>query len=428
MEIVKLEKFNEWWVNKEVKANLLQIHKRPLFSKIGSYLKTRQILLITGLRRVGKTTLMYQLIQSLLDKGIKETYIIYFSFDEELAELDDIIKTYEEKVLKREIKKEKIYIFLDEIQKLSSWQNKIKIYYDLYPNLKFIISGSASVQLSKKAKESLAGRIYDFVLDPLSFKEFLEWRNVEVDIKKIKLFQKKIMPLFYDYLRKGGFPEIIFEEENEKIKSYIKNNIIESIIYKDLPKEFGIKDYELLKTLIEMAANNPGMTINFDRLSKDLKRNKKTIIDYFFYLEYSMLFRIIANYRKGFLISSRKMKKVYLTNTSIPFAFVENFYSNKFMEKLAENFAVIESGAKNYYRNKCEIDIILKYGKNIIPIEVKFGGIETKGIEKFCREFAIKNAIILTKDIFKTVTSNKKEIIMIPIWVFSLFKEIYLKR
>ncbi len=427
MEIEKLAKFNEWWATKKVKTSSLKPHKRPLFFDIQKYIKNRQILLITGLRRVGKTTLIYQLIQHLLDEKTKSLQIVYFSFDEEIADFDDLIKTYEEKVLKRKIQDEKIYIFLDEIQKCKNWQNKIKISYDLYPNIKFIISGSASVQISKKAKESLAGRIFDFLLEPLAFKEFLEWKNIDIDKKKLELFSRDIMPLFYDYLRKGGFPEIIDEEDDEKIKNYIKNNVIERVIYRDLPEEFGIKDYELLKTLIEMIATEPGMIINYDALSRNLKKNKKTIIDYFFYLQYAMLIKIVANYRKGFLISSRKMKKAYIANTTISFALVENFYSDSFLEKIAENFAIIETNAKHYYRNKYEVDIILKKGKKIMPIEAKYGKIEINSMLKFLSEFKLKKAIILTKDIFDKKIVNKKKILLVPLWAFSLVKERYLK-
>lgn len=427
MEIEKLVKFNEWWTTKKVKPSLLKAHKRPLFFDTQKYIKDRQILLITGLRRVGKTTLIYQLIQDLLDKKIKAEKIVYFSFDEELADFDDLIKTYEEKILKRKIQDEKIYIFLDEIQKLENWQNKIKVFYDLYPNMKFIISGSASVKINKKAKESLAGRIFDFLLEPLTFKEFLEWKNIKFDDKKIEIFQKEIMPLFYDYLRKGGFPEIIDEENDEKIKNYIKNDIIERVIYRDLPEEFGIKDYELLKTLIELIAKQPGLIINYDALSKDLHKNKKTIIDYFFYLEYAMLIKIVANYRKGFLVSSRKLKKTYIANTAISFTLVENFYSSAFLEKIAENFAVIETNAKNYYRNKYEVDIILKRGREIMPIEVKYGKIEIDSMLKFLSEFKLKKAIIITKELFDKKTLNKNKILLVPLWAFSLTKEKYLK-
>lgn len=425
MEIEKLVKFNEWWTTKKVKPNLLKLYKRSLFFRIQKYMETRQILLITGLRRVGKTTLMYQIIQDLLDKKIKAEKIIYFSFDEGVVDFDDLIKTYEEKVLKKKIENEKIYIFLDEIQKLDDWQNKIKIYYDLYPNIKFIISGSASVQISKKSKESLAGRVFDFSLEPLTFKEFLEWKNIKIDEKKIELFQRDAMPLFYDYLRKGGFPEIVDEEDDEKIKNYIKNNVIERIIYKDLPEEFGIKDYELLKTIIEMVAKQPGIIVNYDALSRDLHKNKKTIINYFFYLEYAMLIKIIANYRKGFLISSRKLKKVYTTNTAISFALIEDFYSDSILERITENFAVIETNAKNYYRNKYEVDIVLRKGKEIIPIEVKYGKIEINSMLKFLSEFDLKKAIILTKDVFDKKIFKKKKITLVPLWAFSLTKENY---
>ncbi len=426
MEIERLIRFNEWWATKKVKSSLLKEYKRPLFFTVQNYIGKRQILLITGLRRVGKTTLMYQLIQGLLEKGVKAEKIIYFSFDEEIVDFDGLIKTYEEKVLLKKIQDEKIYIFLDEIQKCDNWQNKIKIVYDLYPNIKFIISGSASVQISRKAKESLAGRIFDFLLEPLTFKEFLEWKNVLIDEKKIRLFQAEVKPLFYDYLRKGGFPELVNEDDDEKIKNYVKNNIIERIIYKDLPEEFGIKDYELLKTLIELIAREPGMTINYDALSRDLHKNKKTIIDYFFYLEYAMLIKVLANYRKGFLVSSRKLKKAYIANTAIPFTLVENFYSDRFLEKIAENFAVIVTDAKNYYRNKYEIDVILRKGRKIIPIEVKYGRPETNSMLKFLSEFKLKKAIIVTKDVFDKKTINKRSIVLVPLWNFALMPERYL--
>lgn len=427
MEIEKLIKFNNWWETKRVKSGLLKPHKRALFFELLRYMKMRQILLIKGLRRVGKTTLIYQLIQDLLDSKVKETTIIYFSFDEESADFEDLLKTYTEKVLKKELEFEKIYIFLDEIQKCKEWQNKIKIYYDLYPNIKFIISGSASVQILKKAKESLAGRIFDFVLQPLSFREFLEWKGISIDIKKLELYRNRLQPLFNDYLRKGGFPEIVAEERDDVIKNYIKNNIIERVIFRDLPEEFGIKDYELLKILIELIATNPGMIINYDALSRNLKRSKKTIIDYFFYLEYALLINIVANYRAGFLVTSRKMRKAYLNNTALAFVFVDEFFSDKFLQKIAENFAVIETGAKHYYKNKQEVDMILKVSGKVLPIEVKYGIPNTVSMKKFLDEFKLKNAIILTKDVFDKKTINKRQLFFIPIWAWPFLKEKYVK-
>jgi len=421
MEIENLTKFNEWWVTKKVREDLLKPYRRPLFDELLKYLKDRQILLVMGLRRVGKTTLLYQLIQELLDKGMEPLKILYFSFDEESADIEDLMETYKEKILKTDFEKSgRVYVFLDEIQKTKDWQNKLKIYYDLNPNIKFFISGSASVSLQKKSKESLAGRIYDFILRPLSFKEFLEFKGIKVDVKRIEVYKTKILPLFFDYLRKGGFPEIVEETNDEKIKSYIKNSVIERIIYRDLPIEFGLKDVELLKILIEMVAKNPGMILNYDKLSQDLKRNKRTIINYISYLEYAMILRLVYNYRRGFIVSSRKLKKVYLTNSSLSFVFVDNFYSESFLEKIIEELVINEINAKNYYRNNYEIDAVIKTKKGIVPIEVKYGGIDTKGMIKFLKEFRIKKGIIVTRDKFKEEIVNNKKISSIPIWIFLL--------
>ncbi len=420
MKIDRLTRFNDWWTANSVNEIFLKEYKRPLFDKILDYIEERQILLVTGLRRVGKTTLFYQLIQKLLDDDVEPSRIIYFSFDQESGNIEEILETYKQKVLKKGFRElDKLYVFFDEIQKSENWQNKIKIYYDLYPNIKFFISGSASVNLERKSKESLAGRIYDFKLKPLSFREFLNFKGLKIQWDNLELYEEKIKPLFFDYLRKGGFPEIIDEEKDEKIRKYIRNSVIEKIIYKDLPVEFGIRDIELLKNLMRMIAENPGMILNYNKLSRDLKRSKKTIIDYISYLEYAMVVKIVYNYRKGFRVSSRKLKKLYLTNTGISFAFVDNFYEKNFLEKIVENIVISTVNGTNYYRNSYEIDLIMK-DKTLLPIEVKYGEAETKGMKKFLEEFDIKKGIIVTKEIGKEEKYNSGKIIFIPVQNFLL--------
>jgi predicted AAA+ superfamily ATPase len=422
MDVGVLEVFNEWWVSKRVREVFLKPLKRPLYLKILEYLGERQVLLITGLRRVGKTTMVYQLIQHLLDEGVPEINIVYFSFDEQSADLNELVKIFESSVLKKRMGDEKVYFFLDEIQKCGGWQDKIKIFYDLHPNLKFVITGSASAQIDKRAKESLAGRLYDFNLEPLSFKEFVEWKGLSVDVKRIELYENVLNPVFYDYLRKGGFPELVGEESDEKIKMYVKNSVIEKIVYKDFPEEFHIKDYELMKVLIEMIARNPGLIINYDSLSQELRRNKRTVMNYIFYLQRSFLVRLVSNFRPNFMTSSKKMKKAYLTSTAISFALASDFYGERFMEKIVENFAVIQTNAEYYYRNSYEVDIIIKKEK-ILPIEVKYGKPETRQLEGFMKEYDISKAVLLTKNTFKEKKEGKKTIRLIPVWAFPFLSE-----
>ncbi|MCK4730516.1 MAG: AAA family ATPase, partial [Candidatus Aenigmarchaeota archaeon] len=234
MELTDLDRFNPWWKTGKVKEDLLKDYKRKLYPKISEYVDKKQILLIQGLRRVGKTVIMFQLIQNQLKKT-KPDNILYFSFDEVAYDLKDVLKIYQEMILGKtfEKTKDKIYLFLDEIQKVDDWENKLKVFYDLYPNLKIFISGSSSINLRKNSRESLAGRLFSFTLHPLEFDEFLELNGM--DIKKIRakpeLWKRDILPMFYRYIKFGGFPELATEKNENFARDYILNSVIEKIIY-----------------------------------------------------------------------------------------------------------------------------------------------------------------------------------------------------
>ena len=167
--------------------------KRKLFNKLVKEIKSQQIISLIGLRRTGKTTILKQLIDYLIQEKVKRENIIFYSFDENQPKIADVIQDYENSVGKTILEtKERIYIFLDEIQKLKNWQNQIKYYYDNYKNIKFFVSGSSSLFIKKQTQESLAGRIYEFILEPLSFDEFLIFRNRDDLLKKPDLLQDSI--------------------------------------------------------------------------------------------------------------------------------------------------------------------------------------------------------------------------------------------
>ncbi len=421
IDIDTLAKFNPWWTGAAVPPVFLGSQTRPLFKQLHNYLDKRQIILLYGLRRVGKTTLFYQLIQYFLDHKVNPLHIFYFSFDEKVTDIDELLKIYAEKVLKKSLTEvDRLYIFFDEIQKKLDWQSKIKLLYDLYPQIKFFLSGSASVSLQKKSKESLAGRIFDFFLEPLSFSEFLVWQNITIDPGRVELYASKLRPLFLDFLRKGGFPEITKETDDKIIKHYLKNTVLDRIIYKDLPLEFGLKDIELLNILIEMIVTEPGMIINFDKLSRDLGRTKVTIINYFEYLKYALVICEIKNLRGGLLVSSRKAKKVYPTNTALCFALRDDFYQESVLQKIAETAVVATIHAKHYFRNSFEIDVVVKKERQVLPIEVKYGQVDTKSMYKFLEKFKAEKGIIITKDISK----REDKLSLIPLWQFLLFPEV----
>lgn len=400
--------------------------KRELFGELAKELKTRQIISVTGLRRTGKSTLLKQLIDHLIDsEKVGRENILFFSFDEEQPKLEEIIKEYEARTAK-DILKEKnmFYIFLDEIQKLENWQNQIKYYYDNYPNMKFFISGSASLFIKKHVRESLAGRIYEFVLQPLSFREFLVFRGKEDLIGKASLLQDALKAEFHAY-QKRQFIEIVNESE-EKAGHYMRT-ILEKVIYQDIPKFFPIENEELLMRIMRIVAASPGMLSDYGSLSNELGISRVTLSNYFFYLEESFLIRKIYNFSGNLLASEKKMKKFYPSSTSF-FTFLNNGIEES---KLIENLMVVSVNAGFFWRTpqKYEVDIVLKKDGEVIPIEVKYSNDvsakDVKNVIRFSERFDAAEALVITKDFseereFEFGNDKKMTINFIPAWKFLL--------
>jgi len=437
MKIEKLIAYNSWWQTKKVPDELLKPYKRRLFSKILDYIKDRQIISIIGLRRTGKTTLLYQLIDDLL-KNVEPKKILFFSFDEEYFEIEEVLEAYRENILLSSWRKDNIYIFLDEVQKASNWSSVLKRYYDLYPKIKFIISGSESLTLDKKTKESLAGRIYDFVLKPLIFREFLELKKIEVpemkfsvNFEEIEEFNKKlilkkedIINNLQDYLKKGGFPEMVFENNEEKIKAYVKNSVLEKIVYKDIVSEFKIDEPELLISILRLIANNPGMLVEYFSLAKSFKRNRKTISNYFFYLKITFLLYMIANYRGSFLSKERKLKKAYLADSGIIHALLERQMDDELLSRIIENVVILHAGINSFYRaSGKEIDGVMRFEGSAIPLEIKYKNEISEKEIKAVLKFDSKTGIVVTKDLLEKRKIDNKEILFVPAWLFLLLSK-----
>lgn len=166
---------------------------------------------------------MFQCINKCIKKNIACEHILYFSFDKKV-ELDEFIHEYL-KTSNADIQTDTLYFFLDEIQKLDDWQNKIKHYYDIYPNIKFILSGSSSLFL--KSEENLAGRLESTIIKPLFFEEFLKFKNLEYLLEKPLLYKPKLILEFKKYLYKQFYDIIeIPLLEAKKYKKNLKNKII----------------------------------------------------------------------------------------------------------------------------------------------------------------------------------------------------------
>ncbi len=414
MERAKLEEFNHWWLRKSIDPELALPFKRDDYNNIEKSLGNKFITALVGLRRVGKTTTLYQLIQKLIHDKEPVTNILFFSFDEVTAKLGDVIDAYKE-MHNKDFRGERVYIFLDEIQKCNNWENEIKKYYDLYPKIKFVISGSESLFIRKKTKETLAGRIFEFKLTTFTFREYLRINEIrEEDFK----YETKIKPFFLKYAERGGFPETFFLQSDREFKEYIRSLVVDKIVYKDIPTMFKIEDPEFLKVLLELISLNPGMYINYQSLSKQYSKDRRVIKDYINYLRESFLINLLGNYRKGGT-TLRKMKRAYPTDNALIYLYKQSIDAD-FFGKMVETMAVNKMKATSFWKNSHEIDIV----EGGVPIEIKYKNKidngDFKPILEFFRKFDMQEGSIITKNEEGVSTFEEGKIRLIPIWKWLL--------
>lgn len=412
-----LEEFNPWWLSSSVDAELALPFKRDLYAIVEKSLEKRFMLALVGLRRVGKTTLLYQLIEKLLADAVPPTNIFFFSFDETAPSLSAVINAYQE-AHHKEFRQQRTYFFFDEVQKCRNWENEIKKYYDLYPKMKFILSGSESLFIRKKTKENLAGRIFEFFLEPFNFKEYLTIKGIP---PKEWSYETRIKPLFHEYALKGGFPETFSLETDKKFKEYVRSLVVDKIIYKDIPRLFRIDDPEFLLTLLELICSNPGMDVDYQSWSQQLGKDRRVIKDYLFYLKESFLIRMLGNYRKGRMATLRKKKRVYPTDTALIYLY-RSQQDAAFFGKVVETVVANKLHAALFWKNGHDVDFV----DDKLPIEVKYQeqitAEDLKGIREFMKKFAAKVGIVITKNEKREITTDNGKIRLIPVWKWLLLE------
>jgi hypothetical protein len=403
---------NQWWKTKEVSKELAKPYKRAKFLEIEKYEKYRQVIILSGLRRVGKTTLLYQAIAALLKKE-EPGRVLYFSFDRKAADMLKIFEAYS-RITGVDYKKEKIFVFMDEITKHSDWANSLKIIYDSHPNIKFYLSSSSSINLEEEAIKNLAGRYFLISIAPLSFKEYLQLRGKEQWLQKPVLYEAEIKKEFRKYLLRS-FPETINWQDELIIKDYLRTTILDKIIKSDLPERFRNINKALLFNLLELVYKEPGYYLDYDSLSKSLRISKKTLFKHIYYLEFCYLVRIIRNFRPSTLSTTRKLQRAYPYWWNLAYC-----YSDK-EDKIMESLVASTLDLHHYWRDAGkEIDFLQVKNKLIMPIEVKnkekLDQADMSNMLFFIKKNKLKEGIIAYQGAEKEEIAEKSKIRLVPFW------------
>jgi hypothetical protein len=391
MRMINLLKFNRHW-NAGFRYEFPK--QRKFIHTLVQHLDDRQIIELTGLRRLGKTTLYFQLINALLDRKVKPQHIWYFSFDEDKYEIDELFGAFRTQT-GTDFNNDKIYIFFDEIQKLVDFQTQIKIYYDLYPNLKFFISGSTSLYIREKTQESLAGRVFSFELKPLDFEEYLFFRGKENYLSMPEMFYNELTIEFENYLSRQ-FIETVNFTDLTIVKEYVIG-IIKKIVFEDIPIIFSVDNPEIMYSIVKIFAENPGSYLKFENLANDLKLSAKTISKYINILEQSFMIKILYNFSANQLTSEKKMKRIYLSSASFCTALYDFHNSGTLVENALLSLKTYRFFWRDPYHH--EVDFIDTDNGIIIPTEIKYKSrIRTSDFNNlylFCKKFGLSKALLL---------------------------------
>lgn len=423
-EIIK--RWNPWWLHGRVPESKTRIVRPETLGGIVKLLGIKEIICITGVRRCGKSTVLYQLIDHLIEDGTSPTNILYFNLDEPFEDKSiSILNRIFESYIEINNPTGQKYIFLDEIQNIENWETWLKKYYDLYDtDIKFVITGSNSTMLSDKLSTLLTGRIISKTVYPLSFTEYLEF--VEFELNDADVQRSEVIHHFLNYLNRGGFPEVVMEDDAD-INRMRLNEYFDSILLRDIIVSKKIRESSKLIDLANYSLTNISALSSYMKMSKAIGLSVGSIKEYLLYLEQAyLIYRLnFFSYSLKTSLAIQKPKKIYCIDNGLRNAASFKFSSDE--GKLAENSVFVELRRRNfdvyYWKGKREVDFVVKRRDNtLMGVNVTYTDViderEIKSLLEFKENFGerVSELILLTRNVDK----SDRGITYIPIWKWLL--------
>jgi uncharacterized protein len=410
-----LVELNPWWKGEFS----VEYRDREVYGEIQKFALMPQMIALTGLRRVGKTTLMLKMVEDAIRKGFSSRDIVYFSFDEfKESQIREVLDEYET-LMGRDLTSGRCLAMFDELQKVKGWQDQLKALYDrCQKHLKIVISGSESLFIRKGSKETLAGRLFEFKIEPLSFREYLAFKGIKYE--PIGLYEKDLARLFDEFILSEGFPELVDVKEKTIVKKYLRESIVEKVVFRDLPSLLGIRDTSCLESLLNILMEEPGQLVELSELAGELKVSRQTLSSYLSYLEQSFLVRKLYNYSTGRRKVERKLKRYYPTIISVDLLFREDDLSKS---RVFEWAVISQMGAEFFWRDpyKNEVDAVLT-NRKAVPVEIKYGKTDFTGLRAFMRRFSVRTGYLVSRDKEATQKVNGGSVRVVPAYKYLLAK------
>lgn len=383
-----------------------KIIKRLIINEVEQYLFIDSIVVLHGARQVGKTFIMRYLMAFLENKN-ETVYYLDLEDSRYKAKLDEGIDAFvgllrDEGLYADKKTNKKIFVFIDEIQYLKNPSSFLKLTADHHKEIKLIVSGSSSFDIKNKFKNSLVGRTINFEIFPLSFWEFLTFKNYHAIPGKIYTSIKinELAGLFNEHIIFGGYPAVVLEP-SIKIKEKLLQQIIDTYIKKDISELANITEIDKFNKLVEVLASQSGQMLNVTELANTCDISKQTIEKYLFILENTYIIKLVHPYSRNIRSELFKTPKIYFYDTglaqmlwlkSLPKEIVGHIFETSIFSELVKKY-----GHNNihYWRtmDKKEIDFILEIKNDLLPIEAKvnFGQFNKTAVNYFISHYKLKN-------------------------------------
>jgi len=396
-------------------------------------LKSKKIISLIGVRRSGKSSILFDIVQKLRQSIPKEN-IIYINFEDdrlyplEVGSLNLLLESYFE--LYPNKKNENIYLLLDEVQVVQNWEAYVRRVYD-NENIALYVTGSSAKLLSSEIATSLRGRTISFEIFPFSFKEYLAYKKIDTNFYSSKslAFIKNSLE---SYLVDGGFAETIDEEKS--ISRKILSDYLELIVYKDIVDRYNITNRSLLKILNKYCFTNIATLVSFNKLynefkSQGFKLSKDTIYNYISHLEDAYTVFSVPIYRNSIKEEQRNPKKIYAIDNG--FKKIYDYAIGEDKSKLYENIVFLHLRTRTkeiyYFKEKQEVDFYAQIeGKKVlINVSFKIENEKTKqrklgGLLEAMEYFGLNESYLITEDVDEVVKIEDKKIVILPLYKYLL--------
>lgn len=445
---------NPWWMDGKTEEEYNSKPRRlyfDLFYPLVEDTSVNRAVVLMGPRRVGKTVMMNHTIQYLLNQGVSAKKICFINIENPIYNnipLEQLF-TYARKAT-GEGDAKGWFVFFDEIQYLKDWEVHVKVLVDSYPKTKFVVSGSAAAALKLASNESGAGRFTDFMLPPLTFNEYISLKGLDQLIIPSRLEwngninrffstvnSRELNRHFIDYINFGGYPEVIFSEKIQANPGrYIRSDIVDKVLLRDLPSLYGIQDVQELNSLFTTLAYHSGNEVSLESLSQASGVEKYLLKKYLEYLEAAFLIRIIHRIDD----TAKKFKranfyKIYLTNPSLrsalfsPLQPTDDALGNMVETAIYSQWMHREWFTPYYARwTNGEVDMVGLDEKKLKPqwaLEIKWSNRfyeepgELKSLLQFCETNKLNSALVTAIDVEGVREVRGIQLIFVPAAIYA---------